>query len=153
MLYGNINIRVGTFHELAPREIRQCPSYYAADWEVLRTTAGDYPLNLAVVGGYTIPMPQWAMVGIDAVRIAGQEFSGFGGVNFASKELPKIATTYSLQLRAYGLSELVSGGKVTLAPEFGILRNPNRREVLDWFGRFSFKELRERSESAYAVGV
>lgn len=109
---------IGTWVEAEPRTITSCPSYYAADSETIRTKPGRYELRLVFVGGYTVPMPYWLVAGIAADRIDGRLYSGFGGVNYASTELPKEPTTYHLQTYSFHLDELVSGGRVELLPGF-----------------------------------
>lgn len=112
-------IKVGTWHERAAREVTRCPSYYAADTETLRTVPGDYPVRIAFVGGYMVPMPYWLLVGIDAERVDGRLYSGFGGVNFASTELPKgEAVRYTIQGYDYELGKMVEDGHITLEPGF-----------------------------------
>jgi len=112
-------ITIGTWNETTSRDITHCPSYYAADFETLRTTPGAYELRLMFVGGYTVPMPYWLLCRIDATRIAGALYSGFGGNNFASRALPKDETVpYRLQTYSYELRKLVEDGRVTLRPGF-----------------------------------
>lgn len=122
MFHGEMTVRIGTWHEREARTVNRCPSYYAADHETLQTVPGDYPLNLRIVGGYTVPMPYWLLVSVPADRTDGRLYSGFGGVNFASTELPRERTTYTVQMYAYQLAELVAAGKVTVdAPFAGLV--------------------------------
>ncbi len=110
--------RIGTWHEKATRDVVQCPSYYAADTETLRTAQGDYPISVGFQTGYSVPIPYWLFVAIDAEHISGRTYSGFGGNNFASRELPLESIPLRLQMYAYGLSDLVDSGKVTIDAEF-----------------------------------
>lgn len=112
-------IEVGTWHETAAREITRCPSYYAADTETLRTEPGDYPVRVTLEGGYRTPMPYWVLVGIDAERVDGRLYSGFGGVNYASTELPKgEKVQHTIQTYLFDLRRLAAEGKVTVKPEY-----------------------------------
>lgn len=115
---NGVIVRIGTWIEKESREINRCPSYYAADHETLKTVAGEYPAELEFVGGYTVPMPYWLLVGIPADRIDGRLYSGFAGVNFASTELPKKRVTYHLQSYHYQIPELVEQGWLKLDPAF-----------------------------------
>jgi hypothetical protein len=115
---GMQTIEIGTWHETQTREFSHCPSYYAADTETLRVKVGAYSVRLSFEGGYTIPMPYWLLIGIDTDRIDGRLYSGFGGLNFASTELPKAPVRYTIQMYAYQLAELVKDGRITLKPGF-----------------------------------
>lgn len=123
---------IGTWHEPEAREFSHCPSYYAADHEKLRVIPGDYEARLMLVGGYTFPMPQWLLVGIKTTRLSGALYSGFGGVNFASRQLPVgEAVDYTIQTHSYQIAEAVAAGRLTLKPAFQWLANPDHRAVLD----------------------
>ena len=117
MLYEEKTVEIGTWIETG-RELTRCPSYYAADHETLRTVAGEYPARVMFVGGYNVPMPQWVLVKMAADRLNGRLYSGFGGNNFASTELPAERIEYSEQRGAYLIRELVASGKLRLAPAF-----------------------------------
>lgn len=122
MLYGEVTIEVGVWHERAARKIDRCPSYYAADHETLETKPGDYPVRIVFVGGYTVPMPQWMLIGIPSTRLDGRLYSGCGGVNYSSTELPKgEAVDYVSQWYAYSLKDCVARGDITLKPGFECL--------------------------------
>jgi hypothetical protein len=113
------HVLIGTWHEAESRDIRRCPSYYAADFETLRTQPGDFELRLTFQGGYLVPMPQWLLVSIDAERIDGALYSGFGGLNFASTPLPVgERVVYHEQMYVYQLRNLVERDRVTLRPGF-----------------------------------
>jgi hypothetical protein len=119
MLYGSRVLQIGMWVERAPRELTYCPTYYAADHETVRTEPGTYPLTLMFIGGYTVPMPQWLLATIPAVRLAGALYSGFGGVNFAETPLrPGVRLDYHVQIGAYQLAQHVQAGSVVLRPEF-----------------------------------
>jgi len=110
---------VGTWHEREARDITHCPSYYAADSETLRTVPGEYPVRLTFEGGYLVPMPYWLLIGINTTRVDGRLYSGFGGLNVSSTELPKgEAVRHTIQTYAYNVANLVARGDLTLAPGF-----------------------------------
>lgn len=124
-----MEFEIGTWHE-AEREIRHCPSYYAADHETLKTKAGDYPARLCFKGGYTKPMPEWLLVSVASTRIDGRLYSGFGGNNFASTELEAGAdVAYHVQKNAYQIADCVKAGTLTLKPEFEWLASDNYIEA------------------------
>lgn len=111
-------IKIGVWTEIESREIRQSASSYAADWEVLKTRPGEYDVLLTLQGGYTIPMPYWILVSINADRIDGRSYSGYAGLNFSSRELPKEPKPLFIQSYAYLLERMVASGTVRLDPEF-----------------------------------
>lgn len=114
---------VGYWREPEARTLTHCPSYYAADTETLAIPAGRYPVRLSFAGGYTVPMPQWLLVGIDCTRVSGRLFSGFGGVNFAHRDLPAgEPVRHCLQLYAYQAAELEASGRLELLPGFEWVR-------------------------------
>lgn len=113
-----MEVLIGHWNEPEARELDNSPSYYAADWETLRTRPGRYPVFMTVEGGYNIPMPYWVLVAIDADRVAGKLYSGFGGVNFGSEDLPKEPTQYRIQSKACWLAKTVEGGHIELLPEW-----------------------------------
>lgn len=112
---------IGQWHERESREVSHSPSYYAADWETLKTRTGDYPARVTFETGYTIPMPYWLLVKIDADRTGGRLYSGFGGNNFASRELPHEPAHLPVQAYAYEIHKLVAAGRLTLRPEYAWL--------------------------------
>lgn len=115
----SITVKIGTWHETGERQITRCPSYYAADTETLALKPGDYDARLSFEGGYTIPMPYWLLIGIDAERVEGRLYSGFGGCNFSSTDLPKgERVTYTVQKYSYQIADAVNAGRLTLAPGF-----------------------------------
>lgn len=115
-------IIIGKWHEPDPREFSHCPSYYAADYEVLRVRPGVYPARLKFVTGYMVPMPYWLLIGIECERIDGRLYSGFGGVNFSSTELLKGETVkHTIQSNSYLIGEYVDRGMLALAPHFAWL--------------------------------
>lgn len=125
------SVIVGTWHEREARDITRCPSYYAADYETLRTMPGDYPVRVTFEGGYTIPMPYWVLVGINSTRVNGALFSGFGGNNFAKTDLPAgEAVTYSLQTYVHTIPDMVADGRLTLAPGFEWLNDKDHGRVI-----------------------
>lgn len=99
---------IGIWHERESREIRQCPSYYAADWEILQTEPGDYPVTID---------DRYLHVAIPARRIDGATYSGFAGVNFASRALPVEPKPYLVQAYDYSLPEFIDSGTVSLSPD------------------------------------
>lgn len=116
---------IGMWIESEAREISHCPSYYAADHETLAIKPGYYPARLIFQGGYNIPMPYWLMVTLESERIEGRLYSGFGGNNFASTELPKgEAVRHSLQMYQYQIREYVAAGKLILSSGFEWLNAP-----------------------------
>lgn len=113
--HGQHDIEVGHWIVGEGETVDRCPSYYAADHERLALTPGRYPVRLRFVGGYTIPMPYWLLVGIDATRVSGALYSGCGGRNFARTDLPAgEAVSYAVQAYAYQLADLVKAGRVEL---------------------------------------
>lgn len=114
-------IQIGVFIENESRELQTCPSYYAADYEVIKTKAGEYPLYLTFECGYTVPMPYWLTVGIDGDRIDGALFSGFCGVNYHKTALENEPTKYRMQTYAYNLPEMVKSGRVRINPKYNYL--------------------------------
>lgn len=149
-LYGEVSVRVGTWHELEARDLDRSPSYYAADWEKVRTIPGDVPLFVTFTGGYMVPMPHCATAGVPAETIDGATYSGFGGVNFASTPIKPGPTTYTVWLYSYMLAEAVAAGRVTLAPEFAVLAL-SHRDAIDWARGQSFASIRALSEAAFAA--
>lgn len=129
-----MRLTIGTWIEAESRDVRQCPSYYAADWEVLRTTPGRYDVILQLEGGYLFPMPYWLLVRIDADRVDGKVYSGFGGLNFASNELSHEPKPLTLQMYAYQLGQLIEAGKIELDPEFAGLEVDRIGWAKDRFG-------------------
>lgn len=111
-------IIIGYWIVSEPEERSFCPSYYAADWEQVELKPGKYPLVLTFVGGYTIPMPKTLRAKIDAKTVAGKLYSGFGGVNFASRDIAKGPTTYHFSAYGYQIHDLVKNGRAELLPEF-----------------------------------
>jgi hypothetical protein len=84
-----MEIKVGTFTVTAPFNRQRCPTYYAADWEELEVKPGVYPVYLQFKPGYNFPMPDALRIEFEATRVAGEIFSGFGGVNFSRSDLPR----------------------------------------------------------------
>lgn len=131
----------------AARDVRQCPSYYAADWETLRTKAGRYPVSVRGYGSGEWngrDWPQSLSVKIDADRIAGTLYSGFAGLNFASSDLPLEPKPLFVSPYAYALPELIDQGSIELSAEGAEL-------MCGWITRWresSAKLAREREEIA-----
>lgn len=105
--------------EAEARDVTRCPSYYAADWETLRTRPGTYPMRLTTIDGRDCPAgdqwPYYLTTEIPADRIAGKLYSGFAGNNFASTDLPLEPTTLRPRIYAYHLGELLERGQVIVA--------------------------------------
>lgn len=116
-----MNVKIGTWHEKESRVIDHCPSYYAADWEKLETIPGEYDLYLTINTCDLYPSPQWLCASIATNRLAGKLYSGFGGNNFASHDLPKEPKTYTIQTYSYHIPDLVEQGLITLFPEWAML--------------------------------
>ena len=126
---------IGEWIEAESRELHHGISSYAADYEVLQTRPGRYPVTVTTINGGPpdIPFgdgpyyasPYWVHVSIDADRIAGGHYSGFGGVNFAFRELPKEPTAYRSQAYYYQLQKQVDSGLVEL--------NETGKELLERF--------------------
>lgn len=132
-----MKVKIGTWIEREARDITQCPGSYAADSETLRTRPGRYDLFVTVEGGYNYPMPYWLVVRIDADRIAGTTYSGFGGHNFASQALPKAPKPYCLQTWVYQLRSMIEKGNVELLPEWQALNATHEQQLafaatLEW---------------------
>ena len=115
---------IGEWVETESRELHHGISSYAADYEVLQTRPGRYPVTVSWLNG---DAPYWVHVSIDADRIAGGHYSGFGGVNFAFRELPKEPTAYRSQAYYYQLQKQVDSGLVEL--------NETGKELLERFPR------------------
>lgn len=128
-----VAVEIGTFHQREAEQVRRCPSHYAADWEVLEREPGDYPVRITFEGGYLIPMPTWVLVGIPATRVDGATYSGFGGVNFASRELSKgERVTDTIQTYPFTLKGMIEAGKLTLKPEFAWLLEDHTSGPRTW---------------------
>jgi hypothetical protein len=97
-------VNVGKIEEVARQQQRN-PTYYAADWEILDIIPGLYDLYVEFVGGYLVPMPYWLHRRIDAIRVDGMLYSGFGGKIFSSTPLPK-GEKVSLCVTTYASSEI-----------------------------------------------
>lgn len=64
-------------------------------------------------------MPHWLLANIDADRVEGALYSGFGGLNFASTPLRVCErVVYHVQKYVHQLHELIENGRVTLRPDF-----------------------------------
>ena len=137
-------IVIGEWIEAESRELHHGISSYAADYEVLKTRPGRYPVTVTSSDGKTLPggtvktiyptadgsysyivTPYWVHVSIDADRIAGGHYSGFGGGNFAFRELPKEPAPYRSQTYYYQLQKQVDSGKIEL--------NETGKELLERF--------------------
>ena len=134
---------IGEWIEAESRELHHGISSYAADYEVLQTRPGRYPVSVTTINGLHPTLDQWVVgrveaigghatpywvhVGIDADRTAGGHYSGFGGVNFAFRELPKEPTVYRSQAYYYQLQKQVDSGLVEL--------NETGKELLERFPR------------------
>jgi hypothetical protein len=94
--------------------ITRCPSYYAADTETLQLTPGEYPVFPTTVDGREASWdnPYYINASVPAVRIDGRTYSGFGGVNFSSRELPHEPVQYGWSTYAYHLGHLLDTGKI-----------------------------------------
>lgn len=125
----SMTVTIGKWIEQEAREFSHCPSYYAADYEVLKTRPGEYDLRLTFEGGYTIPMPYWLLVGIQTDRLRGALYSGFCGNNFAQTDLPQEPVLHTSQMYAYELRRLVEQGTVRLKPGFEWLLEENPRHA------------------------
>jgi hypothetical protein len=97
-------------------QVTRCPSYYAADSETLALEPGEYPLSPSTVDGRAADWsdPYYLNAAVPARRIDGRLYSGFGGCNFASRELPCEPVTYYWSVYAYHLGGLLESGKVRL---------------------------------------
>jgi hypothetical protein len=123
-------VEIGTWIESESRDVVQSGSY-AADTELLRTREGEYPARVIFEAGYGIPKPYWLMVKIDADRISGKTYSGFGGVNFASRDLPLKPAPFRIQAYAYQIRDLVDAGKIEILPEYEWLTSDDPRQHPD----------------------
>ena len=103
---------VGEWVEEESREVRRNPSTYAADWEILRTKPGRYQVRITSIDGKPWGSPYFLDIRIDADRVGGKTYSGFGGVNFASKELSLEPKTLFLRPYAYQFQDLVDEGRI-----------------------------------------
>ena len=114
----NSMLTIGLWIERESREVQCSPSSYAADWEILKTRPGRYPVKLRFSTGYQIPMPDTLHFGIEADRIAGKTYSGMGGVNYASSDLPLVPKKLSRSPYIHSLHSIVSAGDIELFPMF-----------------------------------
>lgn len=115
------SIVIGSWIVPLDYEFRRCPSYYAADWEVLRVKAGNYPARITFhsAGSYPFPMPQYLQVELPCTRVGGRLYSGFGGLNFSSTELSAgVAVPYTDQSYSYEIGRYAREGRLTLLPGF-----------------------------------
>lgn len=122
------------------RDLRRCPSYYAADYEVIRTKSGKYPVYLSLnldPNVWVIPMPELS-TGVECERIEGQTFNGFGGVNFSSQELPKGPVSKHCWQPRLGTDH-----GIEFLPGFEWLQGSNYGEILTWVREnLSFSDAR-----------
>lgn len=147
----SLSVRIGTWKEIESRDIRQCPSHYAADFEVLRTVPGEYPAFCYFCDGYLVPMPQRLIVGIDANRIEGKLYSGFCGVTIGSRDLPKEPKKYTLRIYNYHIPKLIEDGRLVLDPEFSFLNKKEKQwdhpdAPKTWEDLTAIIDLRDRRE-------
>lgn len=115
------NIIVGHFIVQGPSPLEtRCPGYYAADMETYYKIPGRYPiyLNFEFVG-WTMPMPR-ITVHADCYATKCVTYSGFGGVNFASKETGP-EPTRPIVFNPFTLKDLVESGKAEMLPGFDFL--------------------------------
>jgi hypothetical protein len=111
-------IIIGHYVVTEPKEFQHCPSYYAADYEILRLVPGKYEMTVMFVGGYTCPMPYWLLASVDATRVEGALYSGFGGVNFSKTVLPAgESVQYGIQMNSHSLKNLIAEGRFEPLPE------------------------------------
>lgn len=143
-----IKTLIGTWHEREARKITFCPSYYAADWQTILTTPGDYPAHLSWnLMGFTCPMPEDMHVLLPAQTIAGELNSGFGGVNFASTDIEPGPTWYGWTAYTYQIAKLVADGLVTLDPEWSWLTLPDHGCIAYASEHWTREMVRERAVS------
>ena len=139
---GFSHLKVGKWIEKESRRITRCPTYYAADYEVLETVQGEYELRVLFEGA--VPFPAWVVCDINANRIDGATFSGFGGCNFSSRDLPLEPVVYNLHDYGYRIRNYVADGQAVLDEDFAWLLSDNVRahpgRIKNWeeFAKFKF---------------
>jgi hypothetical protein len=141
MYYGETSVVVGEWVEKVARDLTHCPSYYAADTETIRTRPGRYPASVIFTGGYLVPMPYWLVARIDGDRIAGRLYSGFGGHNFASRELPQEPAPWHVQTYVSAIPKLVAEGVLEIKPQFAGLVAEHRAQI-EWARQYEPDDLR-----------
>jgi hypothetical protein len=132
--------------------ISHCPSYYAADHETLQPLPGLYPARLVFKPGYTHPFVDRMVAGVDCVRVSGELYSGFGGVNFAHTPLKAgEAKQYVHQPYTYQIPGLVKVGKLVLATQYAWMAKSDEpgNSIIEVYSRqpFTWEQL-ERLEAA-----
>lgn len=136
------HLKVGKWIEKDSRRIQRCPTYYAADYEVLETVPGEYELRVVFEGAW--PCPEWVVCNINSNRVAGATFSGFCGNNFASRDLPLEPVQYVLHDYSYRIRNYAADGNVVLDDRFLWLlsenyrTHPDRIKSWDEFAKFKF---------------
>ena len=129
---SDVAIFIGYLVEAKTRDERRCPGYYAADYEVHRTKPGKYPLRLLFSSGYTVPMPYWLLGAIDSEVVEGKTYSGFGGVNFSSRDLPSGPSKLHVQTSFNVLKDMIRDGSVELLPGMEWLLNDEAARARTW---------------------
>ena len=138
---SDLTLVIGSFTEKVERVLTRCPGYYAADHETHRTTPGSYPLRLVFVGGYIHPMPYWLLISIDSNIIDGKTYSGFGGVNYSSRDIPSGPSRWPVQTYFFGLQDLIREGTVKLLPEFEWVLDDAAVRAMTWDGLRALKAV------------
>jgi len=108
---------IGYWIELESRDVHRSHTSYAADWEILRTTPGEYPVMVSNIQGAPVrngDRPYYLVINIDATRIAGRTYSGFAGNNFSHNALPLESKSLMLRPYFYTLDKLVEQGQIRL---------------------------------------
>jgi hypothetical protein len=142
-----VSVQIGWWVVRDGETVQRCPSYYAADYEVLRLKPGRYPLRLVFETGYLHPMPYWLTAGVDAERVEGALFNGCGGNNFGCVKLQSgESVRYGVQVYAYSVETggLEESGRVEFLPERAEWARALTRHVTrpGWLDGLTWDELR-----------
>lgn len=129
---SDTTITIGHLVEAEARDVRRCPGYYAADYEVHRTKPGKYPLRLSFSRGYTAPMPYWLLGAIDSEVVDGKTYSGFGGVNYSARDVPRGPSHLPVQTGFCLLKDMIRDGSVELLPGMEWLLNDEAARARTW---------------------
>lgn len=115
--------QIGEWVETESRTVRRADFAYAADYEVLQTKPGRYPLYAtfdASADAYHAAgkRPYWVMASIDAERIDGKNYSGAGGLIIGSRDMPRGAAPLPVQIYGYELWRVVERGAAVVDPQW-----------------------------------
>jgi hypothetical protein len=122
-------IVIGTWIESEPRIITKSTAY-AADYIDHEVVPGEYPVYLeyeitdAVWHSATIVRAKELVVKLPTNIVDGKLFSGFGGVNYGSRDVEQRPSEIVVRPYYYHARELVNDGTLVLDDEFWFLADP-----------------------------